>query len=229
MGPDIWATTTEVVLSEFGRTSRENGDKGTNHGHGNVYWALGGAVRSEQRREIRSTSRYDGDNSFGLSGNSVPGYGGGHGGLLVSAVSYALEWNIARMQNSSPPRETVYRGRAFISQLRRIFLSAAIGALTATSGCGPTDEARLSPQSPPVEFDATEQALIGFALRKAERGIYNATLLEHHASSIAANKTVCGSFILQEDAKQRTQYFIAKSNDVSFAKSKEEDIWRNNC
>ena len=33
-----------VVLSEFGRTFRENGDKGTDHGHGTVHWVLGGKV-----------------------------------------------------------------------------------------------------------------------------------------------------------------------------------------
>jgi uncharacterized protein (DUF1501 family) len=45
LGPDIWAKTTVIVLSEFGRTFRENGDKGTDHGHGSVYWVLGGAVK----------------------------------------------------------------------------------------------------------------------------------------------------------------------------------------
>lgn len=45
LGPDAWAKTTVVVLSEFGRTFKENGDKGTDHGHGSVYWILGGAVQ----------------------------------------------------------------------------------------------------------------------------------------------------------------------------------------
>jgi len=34
-----------VVMSEFGRTARENGNGGTDHGHGNVMWIMGGAVR----------------------------------------------------------------------------------------------------------------------------------------------------------------------------------------
>jgi uncharacterized protein (DUF1501 family) len=34
-----------VVLSEFGRTFRENGSRGTDHGHGTVYWIAGGSVR----------------------------------------------------------------------------------------------------------------------------------------------------------------------------------------
>jgi uncharacterized protein (DUF1501 family) len=37
-----------VVLSEFGRTFRQNGNNGTDHGHGSVYWVLGGAVRGGQ-------------------------------------------------------------------------------------------------------------------------------------------------------------------------------------
>jgi uncharacterized protein (DUF1501 family) len=44
MGPD-WKDTVLVVISEFGRTFRENGDKGTDHGHGTVYWVMGGSVR----------------------------------------------------------------------------------------------------------------------------------------------------------------------------------------
>jgi uncharacterized protein (DUF1501 family) len=34
-----------LVVSEFGRTARENGDGGTDHGHGNVMWLMGGRVR----------------------------------------------------------------------------------------------------------------------------------------------------------------------------------------
>jgi uncharacterized protein (DUF1501 family) len=40
-----WADTVVVVLSEFGRTVHENGDGGTDHGHGNAAWILGGPVR----------------------------------------------------------------------------------------------------------------------------------------------------------------------------------------
>ena len=34
-----------VVMSEFGRTARENGTGGTDHGHGNVMLVLGGKVK----------------------------------------------------------------------------------------------------------------------------------------------------------------------------------------
>ena len=41
---DQWNNTVVVVLSEFGRTFRENGNRGTDHGHGTVYWIAGGAI-----------------------------------------------------------------------------------------------------------------------------------------------------------------------------------------
>lgn len=44
LGPE-WNNTVVVVLSEFGRTFRENGNRGTDHGHGTVYWVLGGKVK----------------------------------------------------------------------------------------------------------------------------------------------------------------------------------------
>jgi len=44
MGP-AWRDTTVVVMSEFGRTLRQNGNHGTDHGHGTAYVVLGGAVR----------------------------------------------------------------------------------------------------------------------------------------------------------------------------------------
>ncbi len=40
-----WSDSTVVVLSEFGRTFKENGSRGTDHGHGSVYWVMGGTVR----------------------------------------------------------------------------------------------------------------------------------------------------------------------------------------
>ena len=43
LGP-LFNDTTVVVMSEFGRTARENGNAGTDHGHGNVMWVLGGGV-----------------------------------------------------------------------------------------------------------------------------------------------------------------------------------------
>ena len=44
IGPAAWHDTVVVVISEFGRTFRENGNRGADHGHGSVYWVLGGAV-----------------------------------------------------------------------------------------------------------------------------------------------------------------------------------------
>jgi len=44
IGPAGWRDTVIVVISEFGRTFRENGDRGTDHGHGSVYWVMGGGI-----------------------------------------------------------------------------------------------------------------------------------------------------------------------------------------
>jgi uncharacterized protein (DUF1501 family) len=40
----LWRSTAVVVMSEFGRTFRENGNRGTDHGHGNTLWVLGGGI-----------------------------------------------------------------------------------------------------------------------------------------------------------------------------------------
>jgi uncharacterized protein (DUF1501 family) len=61
-----WNNTVVVVLSEFGRTFRENGNRGTDHGHGTVYWVMGGAINGgvvagEQRPVNRGTLLQDRD------------------------------------------------------------------------------------------------------------------------------------------------------------------------
>jgi uncharacterized protein (DUF1501 family) len=65
LGPE-WSNTVVVVLSEFGRTFRENGNHGTDHGHGTVYWVLGGSisggvVAGEQKRLARGALFQDRD------------------------------------------------------------------------------------------------------------------------------------------------------------------------
>lgn len=42
---DDWNKTLVVVISEFGRTFRENGSKGTDHGHGSTLWVMGGGLK----------------------------------------------------------------------------------------------------------------------------------------------------------------------------------------
>jgi uncharacterized protein (DUF1501 family) len=61
-----WNNTVVVVLSEFGRTFRENGNRGTDHGHGTVYWILGGSIKGgaicgEQQRLTHGTLFQDRD------------------------------------------------------------------------------------------------------------------------------------------------------------------------
>ena len=65
LGPE-WPNTVVVVVSEFGRTFRENGNRGTDHGHGSVYWVAGGAiaggrVAGRQQRIERATLFQDRD------------------------------------------------------------------------------------------------------------------------------------------------------------------------
>jgi len=43
LGP-LYKKTSIIVMSEFGRTAHENGNGGTDHGHGNVMWLLGGQL-----------------------------------------------------------------------------------------------------------------------------------------------------------------------------------------
>jgi uncharacterized protein (DUF1501 family) len=42
---DLAGETVVVTMSEFGRTARENGNRGTDHGHANVMFVLGGPVK----------------------------------------------------------------------------------------------------------------------------------------------------------------------------------------
>jgi uncharacterized protein (DUF1501 family) len=42
---DLAEDTVVVTMSEFGRTARENGNRGTDHGHANVMFVMGGSVR----------------------------------------------------------------------------------------------------------------------------------------------------------------------------------------
>jgi uncharacterized protein (DUF1501 family) len=53
LGPQ-WNNTLVIVVSEFGRTFRENGDHGTDHGHGSVYWVLGGGIKAAASRDASS-------------------------------------------------------------------------------------------------------------------------------------------------------------------------------
>ena len=50
-----WKQTVVVVVSEFGRTFRENGTRGTDHGHGTVYWVLGGGLAASAAGKVIGT------------------------------------------------------------------------------------------------------------------------------------------------------------------------------
>jgi uncharacterized protein (DUF1501 family) len=44
-GPQVWGRTTLIAMTEFGRTARQNGSAGTDHGTGGVIVLAGGALR----------------------------------------------------------------------------------------------------------------------------------------------------------------------------------------
>jgi uncharacterized protein (DUF1501 family) len=50
------------LVSEFGRTFRENGNRGTDHGHGTVFWVLGGGIKGGavvgEQVALRATSLF---------------------------------------------------------------------------------------------------------------------------------------------------------------------------
>ena len=102
---DLAGDTVVVTMSEFGRTARENGDRGTDHGHANVMFVLGGPVRGGkvygrwpgletsqlyEGRDLAVTTdfrRVLGESVYRHLGNRAleqvfPGFGGGPGEFL---------------------------------------------------------------------------------------------------------------------------------------------------
>ena len=63
MDAQVWANTVIVVISEFGRRVYENGSQGTDHGHGNCVFLIGGPVNGAMYDTIT-----EGDLSY------APGY-----------------------------------------------------------------------------------------------------------------------------------------------------------
>ncbi|MDO6963223.1 DUF1501 domain-containing protein [Rhizobium alvei] len=45
LGPEIWSKTAILAMTEFGRTVRQNGSRGTDHGTGGIAIIAGGAIR----------------------------------------------------------------------------------------------------------------------------------------------------------------------------------------
>lgn len=64
LGPEVWGQTTLMAMTEFGRTARENGTGGTDHGTGGVMIMAGGAVRGGkvygQWPGLKDADLYDG-------------------------------------------------------------------------------------------------------------------------------------------------------------------------
>ena len=50
-----WNDCVVLVISEFGRRNFENGSRGTDHGHGNVFFAMGGRVKNGVTGDVTSS------------------------------------------------------------------------------------------------------------------------------------------------------------------------------
>ncbi len=48
LGPEVWGKTLLLAMTEFGRTVRENGSKGTDHGTAGAMVLAGGALRGRK-------------------------------------------------------------------------------------------------------------------------------------------------------------------------------------
>ena len=63
VGPDVWGKTVVMAMTEFGRTVRENGSLGTDHGTGGAMLVAGGAVKGGRVRGrwpgLHEASLYD--------------------------------------------------------------------------------------------------------------------------------------------------------------------------
>jgi uncharacterized protein (DUF1501 family) len=65
----LWNQVTVLLISEFGRTARENGSKGTDHGHATTYLMTGGSVNGGQvvGSLVQPGDFQRGNNSFPVS------------------------------------------------------------------------------------------------------------------------------------------------------------------
>ena len=103
LGDTGWRNTVVIVVSEFGRTMRENGNRGTDHGHGSVHWVLGGSlaagpVAGEQRVVSAATLNQNRDLPV------LNEYRAWIGGLLARQFALSLD-QLERVFPGAPPRE----------------------------------------------------------------------------------------------------------------------------
>lgn len=104
LGDAAWRNTTVVVLSEFGRTMRENGNRGTDHGHGSVHWVLGGSLSAAGPvvGELQAVSAATLNQNRDLP--VLNEYRAWIGGLLMRQFALAPE-QLERVFPGAPPRD----------------------------------------------------------------------------------------------------------------------------
>ena len=94
--PGLWEQTMVVVVTEFGRTIRQNGSNGTDHGRGSHMMVLGGGLRSAQKRFLKNDLPLVEQDKLGLSDSERTSYpGNGRGMDLV--IRYDLRSVISKV------------------------------------------------------------------------------------------------------------------------------------
>jgi uncharacterized protein (DUF1501 family) len=83
---DLGEDTVVVTMSEFGRTARENGNRGTDHGHANVMFVLGGPVKGGRvygrwpgLESVAAVRRARSGADYGFSASAGRSRGAAHG------------------------------------------------------------------------------------------------------------------------------------------------------
>ena len=100
LGP-LYADTMIAVISEFGRTVAQNGNAGTDHGHGNLMWLMGGPIAGakvaffqgepQSMRFVSSFSLHEGDRGLPhmLEFQVISGENGAGVRLVVNELIYS--------------------------------------------------------------------------------------------------------------------------------------------
>lgn len=99
LGQDEWQRTRVVVMSEFGRTVRENGTRGTDHGHGGLVLLCGGSGRG-----ARMVGDFGGLTERSLNENRDLPVLVDWRSVLAACMEEAFAWNGAVLDTVFPGR-----------------------------------------------------------------------------------------------------------------------------
>lgn len=99
LGSDEWRRTRVVMMTEFGRTVRENGTKGTDHGHGGLALVAGGNIRGG-----RMLGEFDGLSEQALNQNRDLPVRVDWRDLLGELMQTSYDFNASQLKQIFPDR-----------------------------------------------------------------------------------------------------------------------------